>query len=410
MQRNKRQRDITQRHFWLVNILVRRERPFLGRLISAHRRLLRLPRRMRRLLQRRLAVTLSGFALLLALSHAPARAETIHVQDGEVAIAANARCSLIEAVANATDTETGQPHTDCAAGDPGGADTISLPGNGTFTLTGPYFDTGLPLIDSVVTIEGHGSSISGDPPEFNNFRLLEVSEEGALTLNELTISGFSALTGGAIHSAGTLVINDTTLSDNSAQYGGAIYMSGSGSDFTLTIRRSTLSDNFAEQGGAIEALTAEGGQWGTIGIYDSTLSGNSTFGPSSSGGALFTHDFHVIIDNSSFIRNSSGFLNDIAARGYGGGFTNGGTAQITNSTFSENRADGRGGAIDNVGSLLLTNSTLSGNTAEGDGGDGGGVFNHDNVTITNSTLTGNSAQRGGVSSMLFPQPPAVSEQ
>lgn len=400
MQHNKVQEDRKQHRFWALHLLIRRERPILGKWTSSHRQLLRLPRRMRRLLQRRLAVSLSGIALLLALSHTPAKAETIHVQDGEVAIATNFRCSLLEAVANATDAGTGQPHTDCAAGDPGGADTISLPGNGTFTLTEiftnyqySYPGGGLPAIDSIVTIEGHGSLIRRDPAEFDGFRLVTVLENGALTLNEVTITGFSELTGGAIHSAGTLVINDSTLHDNGAQYGGAIYMSGAGSDFALTISGSTLSDNFAERGGAIMAGTANGGEWGMLRIEDSILSGNATFGPFSDGGALTTFDVHTIIDNSAFIGNRAGFLDDMpGTRGHGGGFHNGGTAEITNSTFSGNRAAILGGAINNAGSLLLVNSTLSGNTAEGYGG---GISNHYSLTITNGTLTGNSAQFGG---------------
>jgi predicted outer membrane repeat protein len=398
MQRHELQGDIKQHRFWLVNILIRRERPFLGRLLNAYHRLLRLPRRMRRLLQRRLTVRLSGIALLLALSHAPARAETIHVQDGEVVIAANARCSLVEAIRNANDTATGQPHADCSPGDPGGGDTVSLPSNGTFTLSERFtnyqysYENGLPFIDSVVTIEGHGSSIKGDPPDFDGFRLLAVSAGGALTLNEVTITGFSALRGGAIYSAGTVAINDTTLSGNTAQFGGAIYMSGSGSDSELTIRRSTLNGNHAESGGAIRAITAEGDQWGTLRIYDTTLSGNSVFGFTSVGGALDTFRLHVIIDNSAFIGNRAGDVDLGGFHGIGGAFHNGGNAEITNSIFSGNVAADRAGAIDNAGSLLLVNSTFSGNMAEQNGG---GIVNHDSVTITNSTLTGNSAQRGG---------------
>jgi hypothetical protein len=396
MQRDEQEVEGKQRRFWVVNILMRSERPILGRLISACHRLLRLPRWIRRLLQRRLAVPLGGIALLLVLSHAPARAKTIHVQDGEVAIAADFRCSLREAVANATDPATGQPHPDCTAGDPLGPDTITLPSNGTFTLAGPHGDgalsyysaqTGLPIVHGTVTIEGHGSAIRRDPTDPDRFRLLAVGEDGELTLNELTITGFDAeaASGGAVFSAGILVVNDSTLSGNTAPagYGGAINLYGT--DFTLTIRHSTLSGNQAEEGGAIAARTATGGNWGTMWIEDSTLTGNATFGQFSSGGALFTFDFHAIIANSAFIGNSANH------DGVGGGFHNGGISQVTGTTFSENTAN-RGGAIDNAGSLHLTNSTLSGNTA---GQDGGAISNFDSATVTNSTLTGNSAQRGG---------------
>ena len=144
---------------WVYRLLGERPRLW-ARFLHHYERLRRLPRRARR----RLAGGLAGAALLLALSQAPIGAATINVVAGEVEVIDNNKCSLIEAIENADNTTNGQPHNDCAAGNPNGQDTINLPANATFTLSnsvGTYFDsnTGLPRIDTRITIEGNGSTI-----------------------------------------------------------------------------------------------------------------------------------------------------------------------------------------------------------------------------------------------------------
>jgi hypothetical protein len=79
-------------------------------------------------------LSLAGAALMLALSGtalAAIRAEpenAITVASGEVDVVDNGWCSLIEAIQNANNKDTGRPNDDCAAGNPGGADTINLAG------------------------------------------------------------------------------------------------------------------------------------------------------------------------------------------------------------------------------------------------------------------------------------------
>jgi len=77
-----------------------------------------------------IAALLAGLALGLG---PVVHAATINVVAGLVIVTADGQCSLIEAIENANDTTTGQPHTDCAAGNPGGADTIVLPTGETYT-------------------------------------------------------------------------------------------------------------------------------------------------------------------------------------------------------------------------------------------------------------------------------------
>jgi CSLREA domain-containing protein len=84
--------------------------------------------------------------------------------------------------------------------------------------------------------------------------------------------------------------------------------------------------------------------------------------------------------------------------GAGGGFYKsgaGGTANISNTTFSSNSAVTTGGGIYNSGSgsfgtVSLTNCTVSGNTAH----DAAGIFNTGKVNLTNSTVSGNASSAG----------------
>jgi hypothetical protein len=177
---------------------------------------------MRRALQHKWKRSLAALALLLALGQAPALAATLNVTTTNPSINADGLCSLIEAIENANaDVQT---HTDCPAGS--GADIIDFTGAGvgTHTLTASnnstYGATGLPVISSVITIEGHGSTItrsSADP-----FRIFAINGTGNLTLNETTVSGGLATGaspadrgGGVYNYFGTLTLTHSTVSGNS---------------------------------------------------------------------------------------------------------------------------------------------------------------------------------------------------
>jgi hypothetical protein len=115
---------------------------------------------------------------MLVLGQNPGLAATIPV---------GGACTLVDAITAAnTDTVTGG----CPAGS--GADTIVLPAGSTQTQTevnnSTYRPTGLPVISSVVTIAGNGSTIARDSgaPEL---RVVAVGSTGDLTLQETTVSG-----------------------------------------------------------------------------------------------------------------------------------------------------------------------------------------------------------------------------
>jgi hypothetical protein len=161
------------------------------RFAGYYQRLARLPRKVRRSLPlwRR---SLGSLALLCALSSVPAMAATINVGVNG--------CTLVDAItaANSSVATGGCP----AGSEPfpasgvSGADTIVLPTNSVHTLTAvnnnTFGPTGLPVVTSIITIEGRGSTIRRDPaaPEF--FRILAVGPDtGSLILRETTITGGS---------------------------------------------------------------------------------------------------------------------------------------------------------------------------------------------------------------------------
>jgi hypothetical protein len=100
----------------------------------------------------------------------------------------------------------------------GSTQTLSRADNDT------YGSTGLPVIRSVITIEGQGSTIvrASEAPEF---RLLAVNSTGELTLQETTVSGGIAPApsspndprnngGGVVNYGGALTVTHSTISGN----------------------------------------------------------------------------------------------------------------------------------------------------------------------------------------------------
>jgi hypothetical protein len=300
-----------------------------------------------RRLQHRMAWSLAGAALLLALGQGVASAATITVTTNNPNIAADGQCSLIEAIVNANNDAATFP--DCPAGS--GADTIVLPANANLTLSNAYGALyggpfGLPPIASRITIEGNGAIISrqGGSPAFGLIAVRGNSSPGIgippmpgdLTLESVTLSGGSSF--GGLSNNGTASLKNSIISGNT---GGGIYNGG-----TLTIQNSTISGNTTNFGGGGVS------NGGTLTIANSTISGNT-------GGGV-GNDGTLTIQNSTISGNTTNFG--------GGGVSNyGGRLTIANSTISGNRA-GRGGGVSNSvtyelysGTLILNNSLIAGN-------------------------------------------------
>jgi len=403
--------------------------------------------------QRQLAGSIAGAALVLALCQNFADAATINVTTNVPIIAVDGRCSLVEAIINANDDAA--THPDCTAGS--GSDTIVLPGNSTHsvkTALGSYYGaSALPLITSAITIEGNGGRISR-PKSKILFRLVTVTNSGDLTLRNVTLSGGRETYGGAVFNAGNLAITSATISGGYAPNGGAIFNAPTGN---LAISDSMVSKNTGYLGGAlfnyngntnIQNSTISHNKGGTAGavlffggsleVNNSEISGNRA----SLGGAFWIGYGEAAIENSSisqnrasaggglYIRSGALAIQDTViekntaedgagmwiASGTGsptvtiqnsvisankssffaGGIllqSSGGTLTIENSAIVENRARFSGGGIDfNFGTLIIENSTVSGNKA---GTEGGGIHSSNTLVLTNSTISGNSAKKGG---------------
>jgi Right handed beta helix region len=390
------------------------------RMTAWHAQLRALPRRMRRALQRQLALPLVGVALLLALSPGLSYAGTI-VVDGVT-------CTLVDAI-TAANTDTAQGG--CPAGS--GTDTLVLEPPGlTVTLTrvdnSSYGPTGLPVIRSAITIAGQGGTIAraSSAPAF---RLLAVNASGDLTLQEVIVTGGVEpfLGGGVYNRNGTVAIEGSTISGNSGH--GLLSVNFADVDSAIvTIKGSTISGNSGHGvvnhsiwGNATLTLTQStiagnsgGGvgnyDGGTVTIVDSTISGNSGHGVvnhSIWGNATLTLTQSLITGNGgSGVINSCCVDCGVSATitltestisgntdANGGGVSNyAGAVTLTESTISDNTATDFGGGVYNkFGVVTLTHSTIAGNT----GANGGGMFNWGLVTLTQSTIAGNTAAVGG---------------
>jgi len=415
-----------QARHWLASILLRRGNAVMPRFARLHARLAARPRGWRRQLRRRLAVTVTGAALLLAMAgmgaEFAARAETdnvITVVNGEVALAKNGKCSLIEAINNANDTVDGianKPgNDDCAAGNPNGADVIQLPAGGAFSVSKSvdyyYGYTALPVITSKITVEGNGSTITRTGKKDMRFftAVSDTYDAGAadLTLNDLTLTNGKNIyySGGAIYAyQATLTINNCTITGNEAGANGGGIFAG----YTdVTITESTISGNKSYGGGGVYA------GYGSVTIIDSTLSGNVA--PDSAGGGAYlntavVHISNVIVDNNKALSGSGVLINysDVTIadsvisnnKGDGGAYSSGGGIYLSDTTGTLNRlsitgneAPRGGGVFAYGGSVAIKSSTLSGNKATA----GGGLYtlNGTAVSVVNSTLSGNQATETG---------------
>ncbi len=316
------------------------------------------------------------------------------------------------------------------------ADTINLTPGSMYTLTavdnvfvnGP---NGLPVIRSEISINGNGASIQRD----NNsptFRIFQVYPPGKMSLNGLTVSNGNSTTefGGGISNYGDLTINNGTFSNNFGAYGGGI---SNETNSILVIKNSTFTENRTDNAGgsifinANSSATIDNSTFsrnisglgnisnkGTLSITNSTFSDNQTTIGLAQGGGLFNYEggsanitsstfsgnlaqnigggiyngrgSSVSVNNSRFSSSNSGLAggiyNDPAA-----------TATVNNSQFIDNRTS-YGGGIVNHGTFTLTGSIVSRNSVSGGFlSNGGGIYNGSagNITINNTTIASNSA-------------------
>ncbi|MHC4609460.1 MAG: choice-of-anchor Q domain-containing protein [Planctomycetota bacterium] len=262
----------------------------------------------------------TDLALILLISIASsAHAATISVTTLSDEVNSDGDCSLREAIQAAN---SDSPVDACAAGD--GTDTIIVaPGTYLLGIPGANEDanaTGDLDVTSDLALSGAGAAdtiIDGA----NLDRVVHVDPQGAgvsveisgITIQDgdggggggirnsgtLTINGCTVLsnTGSGIFNLhnGTLFLNDSTVSGNAAQSGGGVLNSGTGA-----ISNSTITGNAAGSGGGI----FNGGlNVATISIDNSTISGNIG---SSGGGLNNGNGASAVISNSTVTDNEGG--------------------------------------------------------------------------------------------------------
>ncbi|MDE2774946.1 MAG: hypothetical protein OXI77_03300 [Chloroflexota bacterium] len=293
-------------------------------------------------------------------------------------ITVNSNCTLADAINAAnSDAATGG----CPAGS--GADTITLTGNITLTAA-------LPIIESEITVEGNGYTISGN----EQYQIFCVEETGALTIQNVTLAdGRGAddddlydedvLIGGAILNFGSLEVSDSVFKGNSADWGGAVFNLGEAS---VSISNSEFKDNSASVGGAIYNTDSV-----SVVISNSIFEKNRAIGFREGGGAINSaSEARVTIDHSEFTGNSADLGGAIQC-------WDATTASIVASTFTGNSSGTDGGTINlwNQAIIEISSSAFSNNSARYDGG---AIYlkNATMIEISNSDFTYNSTgERGG---------------
>jgi predicted outer membrane repeat protein len=180
-------------------------------------------------------------------------------------IKVNSIQALVDAIIQANQEPT-SPHT------------IHLSGkHSAYVLVEPkselFGKNGLPIIQSNLTIEGNGITISRAPAA-PKFRLMIVSAKlgkrhARLTLNNLNFQDGNSWTmgGGAILNDAPMTLNNCQFHGNTGSLGGAIY---NGDGMHLDVKSCTFSENTAlDEGGAIYSSGAA-----SLNMRDCHFSGN----------------------------------------------------------------------------------------------------------------------------------------
>jgi hypothetical protein len=233
-----------------------------------------------------------------------------------------------------------------AANASGHPTNITLAEGGTYELSdGPLDITGK------ITLQGNNATINGTGDQ-----VFHVT--GDLKLIDLTVTGGSADSGGAIYNNyGTVTLSgNSSIAENMARYGGGIYNDHG----TVTLNgNSTISGNTAKYFGS--GGGAGGGIYNNFGTV--TLNGDSsvTENISNYGGGIYNDHGTVILNGDSSISGNTAIY---SGGGAGGGiFNDFGTVTLNgDSSITENMSEYAGG-IFNYGTVTLNgNSSISENT------------------------------------------------
>jgi hypothetical protein len=234
-----------------------------------------------------------------------------------------------------------------------------------------------------------------------------VAPGATLTLDNLQVRGFTNTggRGGAIDNQGALTLSAVTVSSNKSGFalysgtqaqGGAIWSNGS-----LTLENGTLfSRNYAEGG---EGEAPAGTEPPIHNPYSTASPPRNAYG-----GAVYIAGGTANISDTTFSGNfAEGGFNDDGAGGAGFGgalYIAGGQVVVTATNINGNQANLSPGGVSfgagvfvAGGTVTVANSTLGSNTTSSSGtGYGGALFvAGGTVALTNDTVESNTATYGG---------------
>jgi hypothetical protein len=200
----------------------------------------------------------------------------------------------------------------------------------------------------------YGSKLSGD----SGSGAAVLNQAGTAYLSGTTISGGSGfIDGGNLNNqyGATLTLNDCTISGGTANSGGGLYNDGK-----ATLTDCTISGNTASgTGGGVANGPLQ--SKAVLILTDSTLTANTAVG---GGAGLYNNGTATVTDST-----------------FAGNFANQGTSLLAS----------RGGGVDSDGTATLVACTISGNTTTAQGG---GLYNGglgpDKMTVNDSIIVGNT--------------------
>jgi filamentous hemagglutinin family protein len=268
-----------------------------------------------------------------------------------------------------------------------GADEIRFaPGITFISLTSDQLDINTDGGDLTITGQGTNVTVERSTSTTSNFRIIETSGSGSVTLNDLTLqNGNSDGNGGGIYhnSYGSLSLNNSTIThNNAAGRGGGIYTQNN-----VIATNSTISNNQAgDHGGGIAGDVVGKG---AVFIIESQVADNTSGG--SGGGVWSTGEFQIV--ESTISGNS-------AATDGGGVWNSDGPFNLVNSTISGNQANGDGGGIAVLDTIGIIHSTIAFNTANGNGGGLAKLSAYSSLVLHNSIIA-NNVGSGGQASALW---------
>ena len=265
--------------------------------------------------------------LIVLLFSVTVNSAIIEVNSNSGSLEDSGNCTLRSAI-NAAESD--QISMGCNAGS--GPDIIILPNKAVFKFYElNTFGNALPIVLSIITIEGNNSIISRNvgAPQMRFFEITKgTSGEGILTLKNMTLTnGFVDGSGGAIDNNSFLTLDHVKILNNRATFeGGGLNCTSTNS--ICEIKNSSIIGNTANYAGGIKVSNA------TLNIDSTLIQGNiaNIGNGAADGGAMFIEDGNYSIVNSTITENT--------ANRYGGILISDSPGFIDSSTIVNNNPIG----------------------------------------------------------------------